>query len=376
LTEHAVRDEQRVTDELVLLREVAQSPSVERAVQTVRDLLGMDVAYSSQITDSEQIVASVQGDQESFGVSPGTRFPLEQTYCQRVLRGRLPNLIHDVRGEDRASSLAITRASDVGAFASVPIRFSDGRLYGTLCAASHEPKFSLGYRDLQLLHAFARMVADILERDSLAQKAHRLEIQAAALTTLVGAIDARDSYTGAHSRGVVGNAGAVARRLGLGDSEVIEVEQVALLHDVGKIAIPDSILRKPGPLTSEEWEVMRSHPVKGERLVRDTRALAHLATAVRAEHERWDGRGYPDGLAGREIPIASRVTFVCDAYDAMTTDRPYRRALAHSAARAELRDGAGSQFCPSSTRAFLSVRAERLPGGDAGDVECRTFMRH
>jgi HD domain/GAF domain len=343
---------------------VAQNPSVERAVQTVRELLDMDVAYSSRITDSEQIVTSVQGDRESFGIRPGTRFPLEETYCQRMLRGRLPNLIQDVRAEDRASSLAITRASDMGAFASVPIRFSDGRLYGTLCAGSHEPKVSLGYRDLQFLHAFARMVADILERDSLAQEAHRLEIEAAALTTLVGAIDARDSYTGAHSRSVVGNAGAVALQLGLSDSEVIEVEQVALLHDVGKIAIPDSILRKPGPLTTEEWEVMRSHPIKGEQLVRDTRALAHLASAVRAEHERWDGRGYPDGLAGSEIPIASRVTFVCDAYDAMTSDRPYRRALTHTAARAELRDGAGSQFCPSSISAFLSVRDQRHPGGD------------
>jgi HD domain-containing protein/GAF domain-containing protein len=331
---------------------------VELAVQTVRDLLGMDVAYSSQITDSEQILTSVQGDRESFGVGPGTRLPLEQTYCNRVLKGRLPNIIQDVRAEDRASSLAMTRAADVGAFASVPIRFSDGRLYGTLCAASHEAKCSLGYRDLQFLHAFARMVADILERDSLAQEARRLAVQAASLRTLIGAIDARDSYTGAHSRQVVKNAGAVARCLGLSDSKVTDVEQVALLHDVGKIAVPDSILSKPGPLTDEEWEVMRSHPVKGEQLVRDTQALAHLASAVRAEHERWDGRGYPDGLAGREIPIASRVTFVCDAYDAMTSDRPYRRALTRDAARAELHAGTGSQFCPKSTSAFLSVLDE------------------
>ena len=356
---HGQRATNELIDELTLLREVAQSPSVERAVQTVRDLLGMDVAYSSQITDSEQIIASVQGDGESFGVRPGTRFPLKQTYCHRVLKGRLPNLIQDVRAEDRASSLPVTRAVDVGAFASVPIRFSDGRLYGTLCAASHEPKISLGYRDLQFLHAFARMVADILERESLAREAHRLEIQAAALTTLVGAIDARDSYTGAHSRDVVENAGAVALRIGLSDSEVTEVEQVALLHDVGKIAIPDFIIGKPGPLTEEEWEVMRSHPVKGEELVRHTRALAHLASAVRAEHERWDGRGYPDGLAGGEIPIASRVTFVCDAYDAMTSDRPYRRALTRAAARAELHAGTGSQFCPTSASAFLSVLDEQ-----------------
>jgi hypothetical protein len=348
-----------LTDDLALLREVAQSPSVERAVQTVRELLDMDVAYTSRITDSEQIIASVQGDRESFGLRPGTRFPLRQTYCHRVLKGRLPNLIPDVRAEDRASALPVTRAVNVEAFASVPIRFSDGRLYGTLCAASHEPKFTLGYRDLQFLHAFARMVADILERESLVQEAHRLEIESAALTTLVSAIDARDWYTGGHSRDVVEHAGTVAVRLGLSDLEVTEVEQVALLHDVGKIAIPDRILSKPGPLTEGEWEVMRSHPVKGEQLVRDTRALAHLASAVRAEHERWDGHGYPDGLAAGKIPIASRVTFVCDAYDAMTSDRPYRSALTRAAARAELDAGIGSQFCPNSTSTFLAVLDEQ-----------------
>jgi HD-GYP domain-containing protein (c-di-GMP phosphodiesterase class II) len=108
-----------------------------------------------------------------------------------------------------------------------------------------------------------------------------------------------------------------------------------MLHDIGKIAIPDAILQKRGPLTDEEWKIMRTHPISSERLIRNVPGLAHLAPAIRGEHERWDGHGYPDGLAGDHISLASRITFVCDAYNAMTTDRPYRHALPAAQAQAE-----------------------------------------
>ncbi len=145
--------------------------------------------------------------------------------------------------------------------------------------------------------------------------------------------------------------------MGLSDDEVAAVEQVALLHDVGKIGVPDSVLRKPAPLDAEEWEVMRAHPVTGARIVASVRSLAQLEPAVRAEHERWDGGGYPEGLAGTEIPIASRIVLACDAYHAMTSDRPYRRALAPEAARAELLRHRATQFCPDTVDAMLAVLA-------------------
>jgi HD-GYP domain-containing protein (c-di-GMP phosphodiesterase class II) len=240
----------------------------------------------------------------------------------------------------------------------MPLRFSDGSLHGTLCAASHEANPSLGYRELQFLHVFARMVADLLERESLERQNRTFAVQAAAAQTLIAAVEARDAYTGEHSRNVVAHAGEVARRLGLSEEEVAEVEQVAMLHDIGKLAIPDTILTKPGPLDEEEWEQMRSHSVSGEELICNTPGLSHLAPAIRAEHERWDGTGYPDGLSGEEIPLASRITFVCDAYHAMTTDRPYRAALTSQAARSEIEAGAGTQFCPTSARALLEVLEE------------------
>ncbi len=147
----------------------------------------------------------------------------------------------------------------------------------------------------------------------------------------------------------------MARRLGLSDREVRDVEHVALLHDIGKIAIPDAILHKPGPLNHAEWQTMRRHPLHSEQIIREVPALSHLAPAIRAEHERFDGHGYPDGLAGKAIPLASRITLVCDAYHTMTSHRPYRHAMTPQTARDQLTAGAGNQFCPHATAALLTI---------------------
>ena len=348
------REEAR-TDQLVELGELAQNPSVERALEAVRELLDMDVAYATEINEVEQVFKTMRGDAESFGVAEGGSMPVEQTYCHRILAGRLPNINPDIRADERAASMPITEAANVGAFASVPLRLSDGRHYGTLCAASHDAKLSLGYRELQFLHVFARIVADQIERAELDGMLRDSEVQTAASSALIAAVHARDSYTAEHSREVVDRATAVARRLGMNEEEISDVAQVALLHDIGKIAIPDAILGKPGPLDESEWEQMRCHPVYGERMIHDVPELSHLAPAIRAEHERWDGNGYPDGLAGEEIPLASRITLVCDAYHAMTSDRPYRDALSPEAARAAVAASIGTQFCPGAGKALLEL---------------------
>lgn len=179
----------------------------------------------------------------------------------------------------------------------------------------------------------------------------------ASLRALLAAVNARDSYTAMHSREVVTLARGVARQLGLDEAQTSEVEHIALLHDVGKIAVPDAILRKAGPLTDHEWVLMRQHPVVGAEILASMPELVHLSPAVRAEHERWDGGGYPDGLAGEQIPIASRITLVCDAYHAMTSTRPYRRAMSASAAREEIRRESGAQFCPHASAALLELLA-------------------
>jgi diguanylate cyclase (GGDEF)-like protein len=153
----------------------------------------------------------------------------------------------------------------------------------------------------------------------------------------------------------------VAERLGLPAQTIEQVCQAAQLHDIGKIAIPAAILDKRGPLDEEEWSFMRRHTTIGERIVSAAPALAHVAPMVRSSHERWDGGGYPDGLAGERIPIGSRIVFVCDAFDAMTTDRAYRLAVSPQDAIAELRRCAGTQFDPEVVAAFEATLARREP---------------
>ncbi len=148
-------------------------------------------------------------------------------------------------------------------------------------------------------------------------------------------------------------AAVLARRMGLSDDEAADVVRVVLLRDVGKAGVGDAILNKPGPLDDAERELVRRHPLIGERIVASTKGLAHLAPAVRSEHERWDGLGYPDGLSGEDIPVASRIAFVCCAFRAMTSERPHRGALGADAALRELERNAGAQFCPRAVGALL-----------------------
>jgi HD-GYP domain-containing protein (c-di-GMP phosphodiesterase class II) len=175
---------------------------------------------------------------------------------------------------------------------------------------------------------------------------------------LAAALEAKDSYTASHSRAVVDRAHAVGVRLGLSDAELRTLRFGAIFHDIGKIAVPEAILNKRGPLTDEERREVERHTVVGEKILSSVPFLAPVLPIVRHEHERWDGRGYPDGLAAEEIPIGSRIVLACDAYDAMTSDRPYRAAMSESEARAELLAGAGTQFDERVVAALLQVLDE------------------
>jgi putative nucleotidyltransferase with HDIG domain len=173
---------------------------------------------------------------------------------------------------------------------------------------------------------------------------------------LAEVVDADDAYTGMHTREVVELSLAVAERLGLDRDRLRNVEFGALLHDVGKVAIPDSILNKPGPLNEAEWEVMRMHTIEGQRMLdRVGGFMRDVGQIVRGSHERYDGGGYPDGLAGEKIPLEARIITACDAYNAMTTTRPYRKAMDAGFAAAELVRCAGSQFDPAVVESLLAV---------------------
>jgi diguanylate cyclase (GGDEF)-like protein len=183
----------------------------------------------------------------------------------------------------------------------------------------------------------------------------------AAVQALAAAIEERDSYTEDHSEEVVHLARGVAMILGMPTEHVQRIAHAALLHDVGKLAVPNAILHKSGPLDDAEWAVMAEHPIAGERILLRIPDLAVVAPIVRHEHEHWDGTGYPDRLRGRRIPIGSRIILACDAWHAMRTDRPYRTALSHDQAIAELRRGAGAQFDPEVVDALLDLLGVEKP---------------
>jgi PAS domain S-box-containing protein/diguanylate cyclase (GGDEF)-like protein len=175
---------------------------------------------------------------------------------------------------------------------------------------------------------------------------------------LLKALAERSTDLGLHLHDVTDLADAVGRVLAVPDEQMTPILQAAGLHDVGKIAIPDAILNKPGPLDPAEWDFMRAHTLIGERILGAAPALAQASKLVRSTHERFDGKGYPDGLEGKEIPLGSRIIAVCDAYDAMTSDRPYRTAMSAETALCELKNNSGTQFDPAVVEAFVAVAAE------------------
>ena len=258
-----------------------------------------------------------------------------------VSRGSLPALLRALgiqpAGQDEPAR--------PGSYAALPLAFG-GSVRALVLLRSARPRFPLPA--LRLAQAIGAQSMTVL----LGQTGTG---SPAAVAALAAAIDARDDYTASHSAQVVELACAVARGLNLSPREVEHVRDGALLHDVGKVGIPNEILHKPGPLDDEEWVMMRRHPVIGERILRRTPELEEIAPLVRHEHERWDGGGYPDGLSGTDIPVGSRIILACDAYNAMITRRPYREPMSEHDAVAELRAGAGTQFDPSVVDALLVV---------------------
>jgi HD-GYP domain-containing protein (c-di-GMP phosphodiesterase class II) len=195
------------------------------------------------------------------------------------------------------------------------------------------------------------------------KKTHR-RLQRSIFQSLLGlanALEAKDEYTRGHSERVAALARRLAREAGLAAREADVIAQSGLLHDLGKIGVPEAILRKPGPLTEEEWSVMRRHPLTGAQIVAPLEFFANGALMIRHHHERADGSGYPDGLSGERIPLGARVVAIADVYDALTSDRPYRRGLTHATALERLAAEAGRTLDLRLTRLFIDMVADAPP---------------
>jgi putative nucleotidyltransferase with HDIG domain len=234
-------------------------------------------------------------------------------------------------------------------------------------------------RDLKALYEVARArEQELTQTNERLLKAHQQALQYAvdlkrthrrleravfqSLLGLANALEAKDAYTRGHSERVAALARALALRAGLPRGRAETIAQAGLLHDLGKIAVPERILTKAGPLISEEWALMRRHPVAGAQIVSPLEFFDEGAVIVRHHHERQDGSGYPDGLAGESIPLGARIVAIADVYDALTSERPYRPALSHREALAWLDAAAGRLLDARLTAFFLELGADGVPG--------------
>jgi putative nucleotidyltransferase with HDIG domain len=223
-------------------------------------------------------------------------------------------------------------------------------------------KFIEVEKKIQLGQLFSRQAANALHREGLpyADEENVVEI----VMALSQALETRDLSTGAHCRRITRLAELLAIKLGCSFTEVQTIRRAALLHDIGKIGIPDAILHKPGPLNDREWVIMRQHPEIGARILKMVRGLNEVSRLVIAHHERYNGMGYPYGLSGEKIPLGSRILSVVDAYGAMVMDRVYRPAMSYLEAVAELKRCAGKDFDPRVVEVFLQILDSTLDGLD------------
>ena len=279
----------------------------------------------------------------------------------RQLAGQLVDRVADTK--------AVVLVNDVAA--AGPLRWVAGRATRVLAVPMQRGEQVLGCLfavdkadgefdsvDSKLLGSIANEAAVFLENAGLFDDVNGLVM--GLMHSLTSAIDAKDPYTSGHSERVAELARMLARRAGLDDPAAERIYMAGLLHDVGKIGVPEAVLQKPGRLTADEFEQMKRHPAIGARILQDVRQVSDLIPGVLHHHERYDGRGYPDGLAGRDIPLMGRILCLADCFDAMTSTRTYRKALPLEVTLADLRRCSGTQFDPALTEAFLSLPAETL----------------
>jgi diguanylate cyclase (GGDEF)-like protein len=242
-----------------------------------------------------------------------------------------------------------------GRYAIAPFEV-DGRV-GCLVALVEREDF--GERELRLLGGVAQQAKLAIANASSYEGLERTFVTT--VEALANALEANDEYTSTHARWITDLSLRVGREFGLDEPTLKRLELGALLHDIGKIGIPSDVLSKPGRLTAEERRIIQTHPELGERIIGPIDRLEDVRPIVRHCHERWDGKGYPDGIAGERIPLESRIIFVCDAYHAMTSDRPYRSALSHREAVRRLAEAAGTQFDPTVVAVALGVLDQARP---------------
>jgi HD-GYP domain-containing protein (c-di-GMP phosphodiesterase class II) len=347
-----LRAQLRVAAELTA--RLAATQEVEEMAQLVVDELHCTFAFylaAIQRLDGDGMLRLIAGAGPLAEVM--AEFLLVEQSIYEGVNGRVARSGNTVLVADTSTDtdyIARDPQTDPRSELSAPI-FVDGTVWGVLNIEAVAPG-AFEEADAVLVEAVSASLGAAVHRASLIADLERTFTTT--LAALTSTVEAKDDYTAAHGEDVAGLAERVALRIGLTRAQARDVRYAAMLHDIGKVAVPSEILLKPGPLTDEEWVTMRSHAAVGGELVGRIDAFAHLAPAVRASHERWDGGGYPDGLAGEQIPLAARIIATCDTYDAIVTDRPYRPARTPTQASEELRRVAATQLDERTVAALLA----------------------
>jgi HD-GYP domain-containing protein (c-di-GMP phosphodiesterase class II) len=282
---------------------------------------------------------------------------VSRTVVDWVVAHATPILTTNALDDPRFSAQESIIAYSLRSILCVPLKAKD-RLIGVLYADSRLQEGLFNEEDRTLLTLFAHQAAVAIENARLFNALAEAYDQT--LDALVAALDTRDRETEGHSQRVVRIALLIAAEMAYPEDDLNNLQRGALLHDIGKIGIPDAILRKPGPLDDDEWEIMRKHPEFGRRMLAGIPFLKRPLDVIYAHQERYDGTGYPEGLAGEEIPIGARIFAVADTFDAITSDRPYRKGQPLETARQIIRDNSGTQFDPKVVQVFLSIPDEVL----------------
>ena len=326
--------------------------------ETPDEVLRRSVELTARVIGTEQSALWIQEEAEprdlvaraSFGYEPEDDPAGWKRYGAKLAHEWLERDDPFVLELDDLASMPDVDRAKIARRVVAPLRLEGGRV-GALSATLDDRV--VDDRQLQLLAGLAHQAKLAIESAENLQGLERTFV--ATVATLANALEANDEYTSTHARWISDMSLLVGSELGLDREALRRLELGALFHDIGKIGIPSSILQKPGPLTDEEFAIVKRHPELGERILAPIDRLSDVRPIVRACHERWDGGGYPDGKAGTEIPVEARIVLVCDAYHAMVTDRPYRGRLEPAEAVRRLGEAAGTQFDPVVVETFLRL---------------------
>lgn len=316
-------------------------------VMDVVDVRGMGVVLRSDSLEHRDPVLYGQ-----TSLPPGAVHKLADQLIDKLTARKAALVINDLSRDSTFSWIA----NHARGLLAVPLQRDEQVLGSLFCFDKQDGDFDSV--DAKLLTSIANESAIYLQNAILFEDVRGLMM--GLLHSLVSAVDAKDAYTCGHSERVALMARELAQMADIPAATVERVYMAGLLHDVGKIGVPEAVLQKPGKLTAEEFDLMKQHPEIGARILRDVRQLEDVIPGVMHHHERWDGRGYPSKLAAENIPLLGRIICLADCFDAMTSNRTYRRALPFEVAMMEIRSGAGSQFDPYLADAFIKIGEKRL----------------